>query len=139
MVKYTLVVAIKLICARKTEKKLPEYNDAEESDTFMFSGAEDLVPALKKDDTGTWIKDESIDGLIKRYRPRIEGGFARIEKITEADGNVYWKVTSKDNIISVFGKSKSAQIFNPESQEYHGTHEGQNEIPDDPVKAFKSG
>src|SRR5664279_1605716 len=37
---------------RKTEKKLPEYNDAEESDTFMFSGAEDLVPALKKDDLG---------------------------------------------------------------------------------------
>ena len=33
---------------RKTEKKLPEYNDAEESDIFIFSGAEDLVPALKE-------------------------------------------------------------------------------------------
>ncbi len=98
---------------RKTEKKLPEYNDHEESDTFIFSGAEDLVPALKKDSTGKWIKDESTDGLVKRYKPRIEGGFARIEKITEADGNVYWKVTSKDKIKSVFGRSKSAQIFNP--------------------------
>ncbi len=74
---------------RKTEKKLPEYNDVEESDTFIFSGAEDLVPALKKDETGSWIKDESSDGTVKRYRPRIEGGFARIEKITETGGNVY--------------------------------------------------
>ena len=98
---------------RKTEKKLPEYNDHEESDTFIFSGAEDLVPALKKDSTGKWIKDERTDGLVKHYKPRIEGGFARIEKITEADGNVYWKVTSKDKIKSVFGRSKSAQIFNP--------------------------
>ena len=97
---------------RKTERKLPEYNDAEESDTFVFSDAEDLVPALKKVDD-SWIKDESADGAIKRYKPRVEGGFARIEKINEASGNVYWKVTSRDNIISIFGKSESAQIFNP--------------------------
>lgn len=97
---------------RKIEKKLPEYDDAEESDTFIFSGAEDLIPAFKKDDTGNWIKDKSPDGSIKRYKPRIEGGFARIEKVTET-GNVYWKVTSKDNVIAIFGKSKSAQIYNP--------------------------
>jgi len=101
--------------SRKTEKKLPEYNDAEESDTYIFSGAEDLVPALKKDESGNWVKDESPDGLIKRYKPRIEGGFARIEKIIETDGNVYWQVTTRDNIKSVFGKNKSAQIFNPAS------------------------
>jgi RHS repeat-associated protein len=98
---------------RKTEKKLPEYNDAEESDTFIFSGAEDMVPALLKDPSGNWVKDVSTDGSIRRYKPRIEGGFARIEKISESNGNVYWKVTSKDNIVSVFGKSKSAQVFNP--------------------------
>ncbi|MDB5226557.1 MAG: repeat-associated core domain protein [Bacteroidota bacterium] len=106
---------------RKTEKKLPQYNDLDDSDTFVFAGAEDLVAALMKDTDGEWIKDESTDGLIKRYRPRIESSFARIEKITETTGNVYWKVTSKDNIISVFGKSKSAQVYDL----------------DDPSKVFK--
>src|SRR4051812_2067112 len=100
---------------RKTERKLPTYSDAEESDTFIFSGAEDLVPALKKVDD-KWIKDESPNGSVKRYKPRIEGGFARIDKITETSGNVYWKVTSRDNVISIFGKSKLAQIFNPDNE-----------------------
>src|SRR6266702_576447 len=31
---------------RKTDKGLPRYLDAEESDTFILSGAEDLVPVL---------------------------------------------------------------------------------------------
>jgi len=71
------------------------------------------VPALKKDDSGNWVKDKSEDGLVSKYRPRIEGGFARIERVIETTGNVYWKVTSKDNIISIFGKSKNAQIYAP--------------------------
>ncbi|CAN5793742.1 hypothetical protein BH11BAC3_BH11BAC3_12900 [soil metagenome] len=87
---------------RKTDKKLPAYNDAEESDVFLFSGAEDLVPVLGQDATSN----------SKRYMPRIEGSFARIEKIND-QGNVYWKVTSRDNIISIFGKTESARIANP--------------------------
>src|SRR2546425_8548236 len=31
---------------RKTDKGLPQYHDAEESDVFILSGAEDLVPML---------------------------------------------------------------------------------------------
>src|SRR5450631_4277633 len=31
---------------RKTDKGLPKYRDAEESDVFILSGAEDLVPVL---------------------------------------------------------------------------------------------
>jgi len=101
--------------ARKTEKKLPEYRDAEGSDIFIFSGAEDLVPAYYKDEAGNWIKDSRvIDGLtIDRYRPRIENGFARIEKVREENGNIYWKVTSATNIVSVYGKSRIAQISDP--------------------------
>src|SRR5262249_37762876 len=30
--------------SRRTDKRLPEYRDAEESDVFVLSGAEDLVP-----------------------------------------------------------------------------------------------
>ena len=101
---------------RKTDRQLPQYDDDGESDVFIFSGTEDLVPALKKDQAGIWVRDKSSDGLVTQYRPRIEGDFARIEKIAETTGNIYWKVTSKDNIISVFGKSKSAQIFNPSNK-----------------------
>src|SRR5437868_12093736 len=32
---------------RKTDKGLPKYKDAEESDVFVLSGAEDLVPVFK--------------------------------------------------------------------------------------------
>ena len=32
--------------SRKTDKGLPRYRDAEDTDTFILSGAEDLVPAL---------------------------------------------------------------------------------------------
>src|SRR5262245_35372781 len=34
---------------RKTDKGLPQYFDVEESDVFVLSGAEDLVPALDRD------------------------------------------------------------------------------------------
>ncbi|MBK7637012.1 MAG: hypothetical protein IPJ13_24090 [Saprospiraceae bacterium] len=50
--------------------------------------------------------------IIKRYRPRIEGLFSRIEKF-EDSGNVFWKVTSKENVVSVYGESHSARIANP--------------------------
>ena len=100
-----------LSITRKTDKKLPEYND---SDTFIFSGAEDLVPSYVKDEGGNWIKDTETNFIV-RYKPRTEGTFARIEKITEADGNVYWKVTSKDNIVSIYGRSQTARIFDPKN------------------------
>src|SRR5438046_2259678 len=42
---------------RKTDKGLPRYNDAEESDVFILSGAEDLVPMFKTNPaTGEFIK-----------------------------------------------------------------------------------
>jgi len=88
---------------RKTDKQLPKYKDGEESDTFIFSGAEDLIPVPD---------DNANDTGITRYRPRIEGSFARIEKINE-NGNIYWKVRSKDNIVSVFGKSDDTKLFSP--------------------------
>ena len=104
--------------SRRTDKKLPRYNDFEESDIFIFSGYEDLVPSFSKDNTGNWIKDEGfIDGnKVTRYKPRIEGGFARIEKITESDGNTYWKTTSSENVVSIFGKGKTSQLSDPENE-----------------------
>ncbi|MDB5279413.1 MAG: spvB [Ferruginibacter sp.] len=107
---------------RKTDKRLPEYKDAEESDIFMFTGVEDLVPQLKKDGTGNWQPDEVTEPLtgytIKRYRPRIEGSFHRIERITPKDAaTFYWKVTDRNNIVTIYGRSPAAQIFNPANQQ----------------------
>ncbi|HWP91823.1 MAG TPA: SpvB/TcaC N-terminal domain-containing protein [Thermodesulfobacteriota bacterium] len=109
--------------SRKTEKGLPKYRDAEDSDTFILSGAEDLVPSLIKNGN-EWareIRDEVLDGesyTVQRYRPRIEGLFARIErwKNKNKPEDVFWKSISKDNITSVYGKSPKGKIFDPEDK-----------------------
>jgi RHS repeat-associated protein len=88
---------------RRTDKQLPQYRDSEASDIFTLSGAEDLVPIPPA---------VNADPAITRYRPRIEGAFSKIERINAA-GNIYWKVTSKDNIVSVFGQSDDAKLFSP--------------------------
>src|SRR5436305_11104775 len=41
---------------RKTDKGLPQYRDADESDVFILSGAEDLVPTLVETG-GEWRPD----------------------------------------------------------------------------------
>src|SRR5947209_14893086 len=38
---------------RKTDKGLPQYLDAVDSDVFILSGAEDLVPVYRQDADGT--------------------------------------------------------------------------------------
>ena len=93
---------------RKTDKGLPRYQDLEESDIFILSGAEDLVPVLKD---GT--VDETLrDGYqIRKYRPRIEGLFARIERWTKLDsGETHWRSLSKDNITTLYGKTAESRI-----------------------------
>ena len=109
---------------RKTDNGLPKYEDADESDVFILSGAEDLVPAFKtdpitgefvKDAKGNFVYDESPrDGyVVRRYRPRIEGLFARIERWTRlSDGDVYWRSISKDNITTFYGKTEESRIGN---------------------------
>jgi hypothetical protein len=81
---------------RKTDKGLPRYGDVEESDVFILSGAEDLVPIL----TAGKFDEIDRDGYnIRKYRPRIEGLFARIERWTTIDsGEIHWRSISKDNI-----------------------------------------
>jgi RHS repeat-associated protein len=97
---------------RKTDKGLPRYWDAEESDVFILSGAEDLVPILKTDGT---IAEIPRDGyLIRQYRPRIEGLFARIERWTKIDsGQTHWRSLSKDNITTLYGKTENSRIADP--------------------------
>ena len=110
------------VIQRKTDKGLPRYKGEPEEDIFMFSGAEDLVPFLEKENGGWEEKeypDNGADGyFVKRYRPRIEGSFARIEKIYHAGHGVYWKVTTGNNTVTIFGRSADARIADPGNPEH---------------------
>ena len=131
--------------------------DPLEADVFVLSGAEDLVPVFRKDENGSWlasqpaghglhrdpldhwildrnnqfvIHEDLIDGYrVRRYRPRIEGLFARIERwqwipsaadprpeaLQRADG--HWRSISKDNILTIYGADASSRIADPEDPE----------------------
>ncbi|HTN87933.1 MAG TPA: SpvB/TcaC N-terminal domain-containing protein [Sorangium sp.] len=98
---------------RKTDKGLPRYDDAHESDVFVLSGAEDLVPA-RSIDGAVLDRYETESERVIRYRPRVEGAFARIERReVKASGNVYWTATTPDNVTSVYGRSQDARIADP--------------------------
>jgi hypothetical protein len=101
---------------RRTDKQLPLYRDALERDVFPFFGAEDLVAAHIQDNSGNWVPDVAGDAEtdVERYRPRIEGLFARIEKISvHGETGFYWKVISRDNIATIFGRTPDARIADP--------------------------
>ena len=52
--------------------------------------------------------------MIYRYRPRIEGLFARIERWTRlSDGDTHWRSISKDNILTVYGSTSESRIADP--------------------------
>ena len=126
--------------ARKTDKGLPQYFDSNDSDVFILSGAEDLVPAYRQDLDGTWIaghpgfqrdadgfwvrdssgalviQEDELDGYrVRRYRPRIEGLFARIERWSKigSPGDVHWRSISKDNILTLYGHDWNSRIADP--------------------------
>src|SRR5438034_973894 len=48
---------------RKTDKGLPQYQDAQESDVYVLSGAEDLVPVLEADGT-RFHDDTTVPGFV---------------------------------------------------------------------------
>ena len=112
---------------RKTDQELPKYFDATDSDTYLFSEAEDLVACYRKDDVGSFMTDDegnyvvhetnSEDNLyrIRFYQPRIEGLFARIERWTEKlTGIIKWRVMTKDNITTLFGWTNQSRIVDPQ-------------------------
>jgi DNA-binding transcriptional ArsR family regulator len=106
---------------RRTDKGLPQYRDSGESDIFILSGAEDLVPVLLGEEDGRLRPDEfERDGYrIKRYRPRIESLFARIERWTCArSGEAHWRSLSKDNVLTVYGLDAASRIADPEDPEH---------------------
>ncbi|MEG4503821.1 SpvB/TcaC N-terminal domain-containing protein [Microcoleus sp. F6_B4] len=96
--------------SRKTSKAIPKYD---ETDTFLLSNAEDLVPMPGNQRTETI---ENITYTVIVYRPRVEGLFAKIERWTNQQTNdFYWRTVSQDNVTSIFGKTDKARICDPDN------------------------
>lgn len=99
---------------RKTDKGLPRYEDYRESDVFVLSGAEDLVPLLAVDGTRQYDEQSAPGFRIERYRPRVEGLFARIERWTDrTSGEIHWRSITRDNVTTIYGKDDQSRIFDP--------------------------
>ena len=75
---------------------------------FVLSGAEDLVPGAGP--------DVVRDGFaVRRYRPRIEGAFTRIERWTrQSDGDTHWRTIARDNVLTVYGSDADSRIADPD-------------------------
>ncbi len=80
---------------RKTSHGLPRY--ADELDTFILSGSEDLVPV-----------PGGVD-RAQRYRPRTEGAFALIEHVHGPHDN-FWRVRTRDGLVSAYGTPGAAGV-----------------------------
>lgn len=114
---------------RKTDKRLPQYLDEIDSDIFLFSEAEDLVPEFRKDEEGSFSRDSEGRYIIREedytdsddkrftirfYRPRIEGLFARIERWSAKESReVRWRVITKDNVTTLFGWTPNSRLSDP--------------------------
>ena len=98
--------------SRKVDKRYPKYDS---SDKFQLTSAGELVPKLKHTNR-EWVpvSRQSDDHLVISYRPRTETQFASIEKwVSGKDGSQHWKVTTKDNVTSIYGESRDFRIAGP--------------------------
>jgi YD repeat-containing protein len=102
---------------RKTDQGLPRYRDGRadhlESDTFVLAGAEDLVPMV--DAEGHVVEQADATYRIERYRPRVEGAFARIARYThKGTGAMHWQTRTRDNVLRIYGQNAGAQVADPD-------------------------
>jgi RHS repeat-associated protein len=107
---------------RKTSKGLPQYHDDVESDVFVLTDAEDLVPVLVQPAGGAWVREalppRVVDGVtyrIDRYRPRVEGLFSRIERWTSTaiPHECFWRSISRSNVTTWYGRTENSRIADP--------------------------
>jgi RHS repeat-associated protein len=98
---------------RRTDRGLPQYLDYRESDVYILSGSEDLVPVLNTD--GSRFEEHRDGYRVTRYRPRIEGPFARIERWAHDTnaGDIFWRSISRDNVTTFFGRTTASRIADP--------------------------
>ena len=65
--------------------------------------------------TRTAVHEVRSTATASRYRPRIEGLFARIERWSKigSPGDVHWRSISKDNILTLYGDDANSRIADP--------------------------
>ena len=99
----------------RTDRGLPRYHDDDtHKDTFVFAGGEDLVALLTAAGAPVTVPDDTF--LIRCYAPRIEGGFARIERwVHRTTGDTHWRVRSSENVTTLFGTSALTRISDPDN------------------------
>lgn len=105
---------------RKTANAIPQYLDQDESDTFILTDHDDLIPVLEYKG-GRWSAKTPVnrmtDGIqyeIRGYCPRTEGLFSRIEKWTAKEtGETHWRTISKENTTMLFGTDSNSHIKEP--------------------------
>ena len=85
--------------SRRTARGVPRYDG---DDVFTLSALEDLVPVASS-------------GLTTRYRPRVEGTFARIER-HGAIGTEWWEVATKDGLVSRYGARSGGGAVTPDDE-----------------------
>lgn len=99
-----------------TQKGIPRYQG---HDIFLLTGADYLVVQDPAPSTQTI---EEIEYVITRYQPAIETEFLLIESWqsteTSDQKNHFWRVINRDHIVSIFGFTEQARIFDPENQEH---------------------
>jgi RHS repeat-associated protein len=96
--------------SRRTDRGLPRYRD--ESDVFMLADSEDLVPA----DAAPVLRTVAgAEYEVRRFMPRIEGAFTRIERWTNtADAtDCKWRTITGDNATTWFGSDAASRIADP--------------------------
>ena len=100
---------------RRTDKLVPRYQDADNSDIFQLTGVEDLVLQLRDDGMGGWQPDSCSTGqyLVRRYRPLVESAFTLIEQATSPTHGMYWKTTQKDNTVTFYGFCPEGRVADP--------------------------
>lgn len=106
--------------SRRTDRGVPRYDDDHESDVYLLSGSEDLVPVLDPGASGEGEpREDERDGYVIRfYRPRVEGLFARIERWTRrSDGHIHWRTYTPENTLTVYGRDATSRIADPTAPE----------------------
>ena len=112
---------------RKTEKGIPCYQDAVESDVFLLAGVEDLVPIFKRNEigdilidhaTGNPVYQDEVRGeyVIRRYSPRVDQSFVRIEKWTKGIApniDIHWRTISPENVTTIYGSDDNSRVYDP--------------------------
>lgn len=102
---------------RRTDRRLPTYDD--ERDAFMLTGAEELVPRLRREGE-RWVADIIVVAgqEVVRYRPRVDTMWAVIERWRDTTtGDTHWRTISRDNVTSIYGRTAASRIADPAAPE----------------------